>query len=156
MGGHPGAADMSDMSDINPDPAMAVAVTAALLDAGRVAAAIGHGSALLAGAALLATLPASGTTRLCCGLALALWPVSGWLALRVALDARLFATLDADEASFTRFDACLPALSFREPDEARHAGTCEGPVEITSSTWVFHSPHEGHLPIHFGADAPQF
>ena len=100
---------MSDMSDIDPDPAMAVAVTAALLDAGRVAAAIGHGSALLAGAALLATLPASGTTRLCCGLALALWPVSGWLALRVALDARLFATLDADEASFTRFDACLPA-----------------------------------------------
>lgn len=110
MGRHPGAADMSDMSDIDPDPAMAVAVTAALLDAGRVAAAIGHGSALLAGAALLATLPASGTTRLCCGLALALWPVSGWLALRVALDARLFATLDADEASFTRFDACLPAL----------------------------------------------
>ena len=32
------------MSDIDPDPAMAVVVTAALLDAGRVAAAIGHGS----------------------------------------------------------------------------------------------------------------
>lgn len=63
MGEHPGTADMSD---IDPDPAMAVAVTAALLDAGQVAAAIGHGSALLAGAALLATLPAGGTTRLCC------------------------------------------------------------------------------------------
>src|ERR1051325_9291129 len=27
---------------------------------------------------------------------------------------------------------------------------------ITSSTYVFHSPHEAHLPTHFGDCAPQF
>jgi hypothetical protein len=26
---------------------------------------------------------------------------------------------------------------------------------ITSSTYVFHSPHEGHLPTHFGELEPQ-
>ena len=26
---------------------------------------------------------------------------------------------------------------------------------ITSSTYVFHSPHDGHLPTHFGDSCPQ-
>jgi hypothetical protein len=31
----------------------------------------------------------------------------------------------------------------------------EGPTVTFSSTIVFHSPHEGHLPTHLGESAPQ-
>lgn len=97
------------MNESDVDPQMLACVTAALLDAGRVAANIGHGSSLLAGVALLAGTPGTGA-RICCALALALWPLNGWLALRVRLDAGLFRSLAPDAASFARFDASLPAL----------------------------------------------
>lgn len=98
-----------NVADTDADPPLAMAVTAALLDAGHVAGALGHGSALLAGYALLSAAPGT-TVHVCCALALALWPLTAWLALRVALDARLFATLDPDAATLARFDACLLAL----------------------------------------------
>ena len=43
------------------------------------------------------------------------------------------------------------------PLEPRAAADCFVPADavlIFSSTMVFHAPHPGHLPVHFGASAP--
>jgi hypothetical protein len=44
---------------------------------------------------------------------------------------------------FGLFKRCVPDAGFQ-------AGTLAATFSITSSTKVFHSPHAGHFPSHFG------
>jgi hypothetical protein len=102
--------------------------TASMLDSGRVLALASQAAALIAAISPWNTL----AHRLLFAVALVLWPLACWLAIRVAIDASLFRAMARDpEASARSLDTFLTAHGLAPAPSGRPlADRCRGALRL--------------------------
>ncbi len=96
-------------------PSFEARVVAGMLASGTVILTYAHLTAATALVLFVGTADHAAWIDFCLVLVLLIWPLSNWYALRVAIDARLFAILNDSPATLHRFDQALVRWGIR-PD----------------------------------------